>query len=234
MGHVPSDKTTDGTPPISGAPSGQSNGFKSKPLTHLSTAPSARPPNDRQNSAFTGNRYGSPSPLSMGNMAYALPGHHPQYDELQYPTGQGMMYPMPMPYGPNSGMAAYSVPYPYPPYTIPPHGPHYQQYGNQPMPNLPQHPPYPQGYYPYGNYPIPRGPMHAPPVGQTQTASPKQDLRKEADKRAVQLEYDVSKTIVDGSNPMKLVQPQPFLSGECLKPSSCYILLIHHFSSPRR
>lgn len=71
--------------------------------------------------------------------------------------------------------------------------------------------------------------MHAPPVGQTQTASPKQDLRKEADKRAVQLEYDVSKTIVDGSNPMKLVQPQPFLSGECLNPSSCYILLIHHF-----
>lgn len=75
--------------------------------------------------------------------------------------------------------------------------------------------------------------MHAPPVGQTQTASPKPDLRKEADKRA-QLEYDVSKTIVDGSNPMKLVQPQPCLSGECLNPSSGYILLIHHFSSPRR
>ncbi|KAJ5328971.1 hypothetical protein N7452_009361 [Penicillium brevicompactum] len=211
MGHVPSDKTTDGISPISGTPCSQSNGVNPKSPTHLPTASSARPPNDRQNSGFTGSRYGSPSPLNMGNMSYALPGHHPQYDQLQYPPGQGMMYPMPVPYIHNAGMA-YSVPYPYPPYTIPPHGPHYQQYGNQPMQNIPQHSPYPQGYYPYTNYHLHQGQMHAPVVGQAQTASSNPDMRKEADRRTGQLEYDVSKTIVDGSNPMKLVTPQPFLS----------------------
>jgi hypothetical protein len=38
-------------------------------------------------------------------------------------------------------------------------------------------------------------------------------LRKEADKRVADLEYDVSKTIVDGSNPMKSV-PQTLLPGK--------------------
>ncbi|CAG7953774.1 unnamed protein product [Penicillium salamii] len=208
MGHVPSDKKTDGTSPISGPAAGQLHGIDPRPLTHQSTA-SARPSISRQGSGFAGNRYGSPSPLNMGNMSYALPGH-PQYDQIQYPPGQGMIYPMPMPYGPNAGMA-YGVPYPYPPYTISP-GPHYQQYGNQPMQNIPQHTPYPQGYVPYGNYPVHRGQTHAPPVAQPPTNESKPDIRQENDRRTTLLEYDVSKTIVDGSNPMKLVPRQPQLS----------------------
>lgn len=68
--------------------------------------------------------------------------------------------------------------------------------------------------------------MHAPAVGQAQTALSNPDIRKEADRRTGQLEYDVSKTIVDGSNPMKLVTPQPFLSGEYLESSHHPVLLI--------
>lgn len=158
----------------------------------------------------------------MGNMSYALPGHSQQYDQMQYPAhGQSMMYPMPMPYGPNTGVS-YGVPYPYPPYSIqhpPGHGSHYTPYANQPMQNIPgQTSPYAPGYYPYGNYMHPTGQIHqtSSPVGPAQTNSSKPgSLRKESDKPIVQPEYDVSKSIVDGSNPMKLVLPQPLLSGEC-------------------
>lgn len=175
-------------------------------------------------------------------MGYSLPGHHPQgYNHQpmhQYPAahGQGMMYPMPMaPYGHNSGGMAYGMPYQaYPPYAIPQtpgpqHGTHYQPHGPQMqnMQNLSpgQVSPYGSGYYPHSPYGVPYG--HGVPPGQmsqaaspvrTNTSSPSKlgSVRKEADKRMADLEYDVSKTIVDGSNPMKLVQPQPqsHLSGE--------------------
>ncbi|CAI7657177.1 uncharacterized protein N7487_009674 [Penicillium crustosum] len=223
MGNVPPDKTAGGTAPIS----------------EQATSPtSARPPNVRHHSSFAEARYGTPhSPLNMGNMGYFLPGHHPQgYDQSmhQYPTaqGQGMMYPMPMaPYGHNTGGMAYGMPYPaYPPYAIPQHpgpvqhGTHYQPHGTQ-MQNLSpgQISPYGSGYYPHSPYPAPYGhgilpvgpmPQTASPI-RTNTSSPTKpgSLRKEVDKRMADLEYDVSKTIVDGSNPMKLVpQPQPLLS----------------------
>lgn len=145
-----------------------------------------------------------------------------------------MMYPMPMaPYGHNTGGMAYGMPYPaYPPYAIPhhpgpvQHGTPYQPHGTQ-MQNLSpgQISPYGSGYYPHSPYPAPYGhgmlpagpmPQTASPI-RTNTSSPSKpgSLRKEADKRMADLEYDVSKTIVDGSNPMKLAsQPQPLLSGE--------------------
>ncbi|KAJ5593033.1 hypothetical protein N7537_009937 [Penicillium hordei] len=227
MGNVPPDKTAGGT----------DNG--TAPISEQAASPtSARPPNVRHHSSFAEARYGTAhSPLNMGNMGYFLPGHHSQgYDHSihQYQTaqGQGMMYPMPMaPYGHNTGGMAYGMPYPaYPPYAISQlpgpvqHGIHYQPHGTQ-MQNLSpgQISPYGSGYYPHSPYPAPY--RHGiPPTGQmpqavspvrTNTSSPSKtgSLRKEADKRVADLEYDVSKTIVDGSNPMKLApQPQPLLS----------------------
>ncbi|KAJ5922690.1 hypothetical protein N7516_010393 [Penicillium verrucosum] len=226
MGNVSPDKTVgtaDGTAPIS---------------EQATSSTSASPPNLRHHSSFAEARHGTAhSPLNMGNMGYFLPGHHPQgYDQSihHYPTaqGQGMMYPMPVaPYGPNTGGMAYGMPYPaYPPYAIPQHpgpvqhGTHYRPHGTQ-MQNLSpgQISPYGSGYYPHSPYPPPYGPGMLPAGQMPQAASPvrtntsspsKPDsLRKEADKRMADLEYDVSKTIVDGSNPMKLApQPQPLLS----------------------
>jgi hypothetical protein len=240
MGNVSSDKTTDGTTPVSESTSesGQSGMSSSgKSSTNLPAASFDQPsrPNVRH-PGFTEPRYGT-SPLNMGNMSYALPGHPQQYDQMQYPAhGQGMMY-MPMPYGPNTGVP-YGVPYPYPPYSIqhpPGHASHYQPYANQPMQNIPgQSSPYASGYYPYGTYVHPTGPMHqnGSPVGRAQTNSPPKpaSLRKEAERQIAQLEYDVSKTIVDGSNPMKLVLPQPLLSGECFQSLTQRLSLIRTFS----
>ncbi|KGO67692.1 Nucleotide-binding, alpha-beta plait [Penicillium italicum] len=216
MGNVSPDKTADGTVPIS----------------EQGASTAARPPNVRHHSSFAEAQYGTaPSPLNMGNMGYFFPGHHSQgYDQpiQQYPAaqGQGMMYPMSMaPYGHNPGGMAYGVPYPaYPPYAIPQHsgpvqhGTHYQ-HGTQ-MHNLSpgQVSPYASGYYPHSPYgasyvhgvpPVGQIPQAASPV-RTTTSSPSKpgSLRKEADKRMADLEYDVLKTIVDGSNPMKLVHPQ--------------------------
>ncbi|OQE20894.1 hypothetical protein PENFLA_c015G02276 [Penicillium flavigenum] len=218
MGNVPSDKTADGTAPIS-----------------EQGAPASAPPNFRHHPSSAEARYGTaPSPLNIA-MGYSLPGHHSQgYTHQpmhQYPAvqGQGMMYPMPMaPYGHNSG-GMYGMPYPvYPPYAIPQypgpqHGTHYQPHGTQMqnmqnMQNIQNFSPgqiSPYGYYPHSPYGVPYGvtptgqiPQAASPV-RTNTSSPPKPgpLRKE-DKR-VDLEYDVSKTIVDGSNPMKLAQPKP-------------------------
>lgn len=185
-------------------------------------------------------------------MGYNFPGHHPQgYNPQsmhQYTAhGQGMMYPMPMtPYGHNSGGMPYGMSYPaYPPYAIPQHpGPqpqhHYPPHGTQ-MQNMPnlnpgQVSPYSSGYYPHSSY----GPYgHGVPAGQmpqaispvrTNTSSPSKPvtLRKEADKRMTDLEYDVSKTIVDGSNPKKIAQsqPQPPFSSELLSnPLTLQLLL---------
>ncbi|KAJ5372105.1 Nucleotide-binding alpha-beta plait [Penicillium concentricum] len=209
MGDVPSEKTADGTAPVS----------------EQGASPASARPNVRHHSSFAEARYGTASsPLNMG-MGYSLPGHSQgsPYDQSmhQYPAahGQGMMYPMPMPpYGHNSGMT-YGMPYPaYPPYVIPQHGTHYQPHGTQ-MQNLSpgQISPYASGYYPPSPYGTPYGhgvptgqmPQASPPVRATSSSPSKPgSLRKEADKRMVELEYDVSKTIVDGSNPMKSV-PQP-------------------------
>ncbi|KAJ5520651.1 Nucleotide-binding alpha-beta plait [Penicillium fimorum] len=206
MGNVPPENTADGTAPVS----------------ERGASPASARPSVRHHSSFAEARYGTASsPLNM-SMGYPLPGHHSQgspYDQPmhQYPAahGQGMMYPMPMPpYGHNSGMA-YGMPYPaYPPYAIPQHGTHYQ-HGTL-IPNLSpgQVSPYASGFYPHSPYGnlygpgVPAGqmPQAASPI-RTNSSSPSKpgSLRKEADKRIAELEYDVSKTIVDGSNPMKLV-----------------------------
>ncbi|CAI7636088.1 unnamed protein product [Penicillium glandicola] len=207
MGNVPPDGTTDGTVPVS------------------ERASSAPHPNARPHASFAEARYGpASSPLNMSNMGYSFPGHQ-GYDQSmhQYPAhGQGMMYPIPMaPYGHNS--VGYAVPYPaYPPYAIQ-HGTHYQPHGTQ-IQNLSpgQLSPYCSGYYPHSPYGPPYAhavspgqiPQAASPV-RTSTSSPSKpgSLRKEPDKRMTDLEYDVSKTIVDGSNPMKLAQSQLLLSG---------------------
>ncbi|CAG8026444.1 unnamed protein product [Penicillium nalgiovense] len=216
MGNVPSDKTADGTAPIS-----------------EQGAPASAPPNVRHHPSFAEARYGTaPSPLNTG-MGYSLQGHHPQgYNHQpmhQYPAvqGQGIMYPMSMtPYGHNSGGMAYGMPYPvYPPYAIPQypspqHGTHYQPHGTQMqnMQNMQNFSPgqiSPCGYYPHSPYGVPYGvtptgqiPQAASPVRTNMGSSPKPGPLRKEDKR-VDLEYDVSKTIVDGSNPMKLVQPKP-------------------------
>ncbi|KAJ5124596.1 Nucleotide-binding alpha-beta plait [Penicillium bovifimosum] len=220
MGDVPPDKVSDGTA------ASESNG----PGPDASAAVIARPSNVRHPSGFTEARYGTATSLNMGNMTYVLPGH--QYDQPmhQYPAphGQGMVYPMPMaPYGHNSGTMAYGVPYAaYPPYAIPQptgitqHTNPYQSYASQ-LPNTSPSPasPYGSGYYPPSPYGAPYGQgMHpatqVPPAGsafrRTQTDSPSKpnSLRREAEKRPTNLEYDVSKTIVDGSNPMRAPQSQ--------------------------
>ena len=211
------------------------------PVTGATPVQSTRPSNARHHSGFTEARYGNnpnPSPMNMGSMAYALPGHHSQQYEQpmsQYPAhGQGMMYPMPpipmAPYGHNTGGMAYAVPYPaYPPYAIPQHpgqaqhGTHYQPYVSNPsMQSVgpAQAPPYGSGYYPQSAYGAPcgvplAGQMLQPGSISHAHKSPKPgSLRKEVDKRVADLEYDVSKTIVDGSNPMKSV-PQTLPSGKC-------------------
>lgn len=209
-------------------------------VTGATPVQSARPSNARPHSGFTEARYGNnpnhPA-MNMGSMAYALPGHHsPQYEQpmSQYPAhGQGMMYPMPpipmAPYGHNSGGMAYAVPYPaYPPYAIPQHpgqaqhGTHYQPYvSNSSMQSVGpgQAPSYGPGYYPQSAYGTPCGVplagqmLQSGSISHAHNSSKSSSLRKEADKRVADLEYDVSKTIVDGSNPMKSV-PQTLLPGK--------------------
>ncbi|KAJ5780854.1 Nucleotide-binding alpha-beta plait [Penicillium paradoxum] len=228
MGNVPSDKTPDGTDPVS-----ESN--VSRPST--SPAPPSRPSNVRYHSSFGDTRYGTTPSLNMGNMTYALPGQQGSPYEPpihQYPAahGQGMMYSMSMaPYGHNPGSMAYGVPFPvYPPYAIPTHpgsaqhGHPYQPYAIQ-MPNVAsgQTSPYSSGYYPHSPYSAHYGHgMHLGQIAQvgspvrTHTNSPlnPSSSRKETEKRMTDLEYDVSKTIVDGSNPMKPGQAQPLLSDD--------------------
>src|SRR4051794_14620717 len=51
------------------------------PVTGATPVQSTRPSNARHHSGFTEARYGNnpnPSPMNMGSMAYALPGHHSQ------------------------------------------------------------------------------------------------------------------------------------------------------------
>ncbi|KAJ6086899.1 hypothetical protein N7467_005813 [Penicillium canescens] len=225
MGDDPPDKTSDRNP-VSESTARQIQTPGATPVE------STRPFNARHHSGFTEARYGNnpnPSLMNMGSMAYALPGHHSQQYEQQmsqYPAhGQGMMYPMPpipmAPYGHNTGGMAYAVPYPaYPPYAIPQHpgqaqhGTHYQPYVSNPsMQSVgpAQAPPYGSGYYPQSAYGAPcgvplAGRMLQPGSISHAHKSPKPgSLRKEVDKRVADLEYDVSKTIVDGSNPMKSV-----------------------------
>lgn len=163
---------------------------------------------------------------------YPPPNHHTQ----------GVVYPV-QPMGDFPGAApgggvAYGIPYApaYPSYPLPQHlgavqhaGGHYPPFGTAPsMPGMApgQTPMYGAGYYhpaytaSYGPGPHPFGqgrqpnPMRGqgPRPSSATTPSPS---KKEAGKRAANAEYDVSKTIVDGSNPSKLAQAPLSIPGMC-------------------
>lgn len=169
--------------------------------------------------------------------------HH--YLQSAHPTD--VIYPMlPAYLGQNTaGNMAYGVPFApaYPTYGVPQHegsAPHHGSANYQPyVSNLSVHtapgpgqapvygPYYSQAPYtaPFGHGTHISGAPMRPQTGlqshaQGQSTSPTSrpsSARREVQKKTTELEYDVSKTIVDGSNPMKLAQTQPQLSGEWLR-----------------
>lgn len=171
-------------------------------------------------------QYASSSSMNMGNMAYALPGHRspaPAFDQHHmhhYPPAQGMMYPVQSvgyPGQPPAVAVPYGVPYvpAYSPYPMPqPAGPGPVQHGTQYPPfagpsvqNLSGPPSYGTGYYhpSYASYRsagYPMGTQSRQQFPQGRGSSSTTPPKKDADKQA-EAEYDVSKTIVDGSNPVK-------------------------------
>lgn len=145
-----------------------------------------------------------------------------------YPThAQGMVYPMPsMGHYPGQtpGAVPYGVPYPpaFTPYPMPQHpgavqhgSPYAQFVSSQSLQNMNGHAPaYGTGYYQAG-YNAPYGPG-AHPVGiqmrqqgqqsrqGSRSSASRSPTKRDVDKQTTEAQYDVSKTIVDGSNPMKL------------------------------
>jgi hypothetical protein len=188
----------------------------------------APPPLDMGNMAYSLPAHQSQSPYDQQHLVH------------QYPSpahAQGLVYPMPSmghyP-GQNPGGMPYGVPFatPYSPYAIPQHsaaGSHYPPFvASASMQGIGPgqasvygsayyHPPYTASYghgpHPSTGHPRPPGPhsrpasrAHAPPAIAGSTKS-------DTDKQAAG-EYDVSKTIVDGSNPMKMGQPGLMFSGK--------------------
>lgn len=162
----------------------------------------------------------SSSPFEGQHLIHQYPSAHPQ--GLVYPIQSMGHYP-----GPNSGGSVpYAVPYApgYMPYSMQHPGAvqhvpgHYPQYVNNPtMQNMGpgQAPGYGAGYYHPGYAPSSRHGSQSGPVQMRQSGSQSRQgslsqgttaghTKKDTDKRALDGEYDVSKTIVDGSNPMKL------------------------------
>lgn len=164
-------------------------------------------------------------------MAYSLPTQQPQqhFDpnraHHQYPPPgytQGFVYPMqPMGHFPGqTGGAAVTYGMPYGPaymaYPMPQHpGP--AQHGHYPPFGTGQTPVYGAAYYPppysapynAGGYPLvnhSRPSASARPSPRPSSSSTPGPLRKEVSQRPADAAYDVSKTIVDGSNPSRLSQ----------------------------
>lgn len=183
-------------------------------------------------------RYGTTSPMNMNHMAYSLPNPQSQPSPFEphlvnpYPPvpAQGPIYPI-QSMGHYPGQASgvpYSMPYApaYPPYGLPQHpgtaqhgGGQYQSYiANRPVQNIgtAQHPAYGNSYY---THPYATNFGHATPLaGQVQQQAqahqgsqgpPPMNVKLKEDRRASELDYDVSKTIVDGSNPSRFAQPPP-------------------------
>ncbi|KAJ6172254.1 Nucleotide-binding alpha-beta plait [Penicillium chermesinum] len=195
-------------------------------------------------------RYGPPSSLNMGNMAYSLPGHHSQSSPFephlvhQYnssPHAQAMMYSIQSmghyPGAPGGGVP-YGIPYApayahYPAHQLGPaqysSGPYYG--GHSPMHNVGtnQGHVYAGSYYAH-TYPGTYGPPQTGPMPQNRTQSrpaskeyPKANFnipKKETERRG-DAEYDVTKTIVDGSNPSRLTsEPSSAIEVGSLPPTS--------------
>jgi hypothetical protein len=160
------------------------------------------------------------SPFEGQHLIHQYPSAHPQ--GLVYPIQSMGHYP-----GPNSGgNVPYAVPYApgFVPYSMQHPGAgqhvagHYPQYVNNPtMQNMGpgQAPGYGAGYYHPGYAPSSRHGSQSGPVQMRHSGSQSRQgslsqgtstghTKKDTDKRGLDGEYDVSKTIVDGSNPMKL------------------------------
>ena len=170
--------------------------------------------------------YSLPSPQSQRPFESHL---MPQYSPAGHP--QGMVYPMQsMGYYPGQNGGAgmpYGIPYApaYSPYPLPQH-PGSVQHGSGHYPPYVANPSmqsmgagqghvYGAGYY--APYAAPSGhgnssagqmqPQHRFPARQNSRESSTYIIaRKDAERRIAGSEYDVSKTIVDGSNPSRLVQ----------------------------
>lgn len=211
--------------------------------THPSTStyPPGRygPPSplNMNNMAYSLPNHQSPSSSFEGqHLIHQYPSAHPQ--GLVYPIQSMGHYP-----GPNSGgNVPYAVPYApgYVPYSMQHPGAvrhvagHYPQYVNNPtMQNMGpgQGHSYGAGYYHLGYAPSSRHGSQSGPVQMRHSGSQSRQgslsqgtsagnmphTKKDTDKRVLGGEYDVSKTIVDGSNPMKLA-PVSSISPGTLEP----------------
>ncbi|KAJ5291111.1 Nucleotide-binding alpha-beta plait [Penicillium angulare] len=233
MGDVPSDKDNSPRGAEGTTLASDTNASTPTPGSGTSVATqSTKPAQDYQQMGH--GRYGPASPMNMNHMAYSLPNPHSQPSPFEphlvnpYPhvPTQGMVYPMQsvghypgqasgMPYG-MSYTPAYSPYLPQHPGTAQHGGGHYQPYlANRAVQSIGAGQPqvYGNGYY---THPYATAFGHATPLtGQVQaqaqphrapTGPPLTNARPMEDRRASDLIYDVSKTIVDGSNPSKLIQ----------------------------
>ncbi|KAJ5802228.1 Nucleotide-binding alpha-beta plait [Penicillium pulvis] len=198
--------------------------------------------NQYSSPGYMGHGRYEPSSMSMNHMAFSLPNPQSQPSPFephltnQFPPApaQGMIYPMqsmsPYP-GQTPGGVPYGIPFnpAYPPYGLgqhpgtAPHGAgHYPSYvatpSLQPM-GTGQAPIYGSGYYahpyaaPYGHSTPPvTGPTQPRPQTRQGPRGPLPTNTPKEDRRLSELDYDVSKTIVDGSNPSRLAQA-PLLAG---------------------
>ncbi|KAJ5355308.1 uncharacterized protein N7496_012520 [Penicillium cataractarum] len=205
------------------------SGYSAHPSTSAYPGPGRYgppPPLNMSNMVYSlPNHQSSSSPFEGQHLIHQYPPAHPQ--GLVYPIQSMGHYG-----GPNSGGSGpYAVPFApgYVPYSMQHPGTvqhvpgHYPQYmANHSMQNMgPGQPPaYGAGYYQQGYTPSSRHGSQSGPVqmrhsgaqsrqgslSQGNSASNTGSTKKETDKRVLEGEYDVSKTIVDGSNPMKLAQ----------------------------
>ncbi|KAJ5637259.1 Nucleotide-bindingalpha-beta plait [Penicillium lividum] len=232
MGDVPSDKVnaSGGEEGTNLAP--ESNASKATSRAGTDNDGQSRP---AQGTGYIRHgRYETPSPLIMNHMAYSLPNPQSQPSPFephlanQYPPAatQGIIYSMPSmgPYhGQNPGLP-YGVPFnqAYPPYGLPQHpgtaphgGGHYPSYvGTPPLQAMGtgQATMYGGGYYahpyaaPYAHGTPPLTDPIQPRPARQGFRGPSANASKE-DRRLSGLNYDVSKTIVDGSNSRRAQAP---------------------------
>lgn len=197
------------------------------------------------------NHQSSSSPFEGQHLIHQFPPAHPQ--GLVYPIQSMGHYG-----GPNTGGSGpYTVPFApgYVPYSMQHPGTvqhvpsHYPQYmANHSMQNMgPGQPPaygagyYHQGYTPSSRHGSQSGPMQMRPSGsqsrqgslsQGHSTSNQGSTKKDTDKRVLDGEYDVSKTIVDGSNPMKLAQLSSIPHGMCESTYSRIAINMPHYERP--
>lgn len=198
------------------------------PISYPSS-PSGFPPHGRYASPQSSMNMANMAYALPGHQSTGSP-FEQQHHMHHYPAthAQGMMYPMQsmghFPGQPPGGAVPYGVPYTpnFPPYAMPQlpgttqHGGHYPPFVSNPsMQNMAGHSPsYGPGYY-HPGYSVPYGPgalpvptpMRQPPrqgsASGSRGSSSTSPSKRDVDKQTAE-EYDVSKTIVDGSNPMKL------------------------------